>query len=216
MHAQELAPSGEGAWEKRPAVLLLHGSGGHVDFWTERLSPFLQEGRISLYAPHYFDRTGITRADIAMISDGVHVPQWLETIDAATRFVANRPGVDPERIILAGISLGAFLALAFAANLSATTDENEIKRVRGVLEISGGLVDPYASRATARMAPTLIFHGAADTIVPVTFAHDLDRRLTELGVQHRTEILPGEGHWFSPAALPRLLLAVSAFLQGLL
>ena len=215
LEAQEFPSDGNHS-EKRPAVLLLHGSGGHVEFWTERLGPFLREGSISLYAPHYFDRTKTVRADLAMISDGVHVPQWLETIDAATRFVASRPGVNPERIILAGISLGAFLALALAATLSGESDPEAAKRVRGILAISGGLVEPYAALATSRMASTLIVHGAADSIVPVSFAHDLDRRLSALGVAHRTEILPGEGHWFSPAALPRILLAVSPFLQNLL
>ncbi|MGI4830590.1 MAG: alpha/beta hydrolase family protein [Janthinobacterium lividum] len=216
MHAQEIdAGSGHPA-ARRPAVLLLHGAGGHVDFWTARLSPFLQEGRIGLYAPHYFDRTGTTRADLSTISDGVHVPKWLETIDAATHFIASRPGVDPSRIVLAGISLGAFLALAFAAQLSAIETENGSKRIRGILELSGGLVDPYTALATAQMPPTLIVHGATDTIVPVSFAHDLDQRLTSLGVIHRTEILPNEGHWFSPAAMPRMLLTVSSFLQSVL
>ena len=213
MQAQEIRSPTDPVGRRRPAVILLHGSGGHVDFWTGRLGPFLQEGGISLYAPHYFDRTRTVRADLAMISDGVHVPQWLETLGAATRFVASRPGVDPERIILAGISLGAFLCLAYAATLSAAPDAAQSLRTRGLLDVSGGLVEPYASQATARMPRTLILHGGADTIVPVSFAHELDRRLTALGVAHRTEILPGEGHLFSPGALPRILLAVSAFLE---
>ena len=213
MQAQEISSPADAAGRKRPAVVLLHGSGGHVDFWTARLGPFLQESGISLYAPHYFDRTHTTRADLTTISDGVHVPQWLETLDAATRFVASRPGVDPERILLAGISLGAFLSLAFAATLSAATETAQSQRIRGVLEISGGIDEPYASQATQKMPRTLILHGAADTIVPVSFAHELDRQLTRLGVMHRTELLPGEGHWFSTAALPRILLAVSAFLE---
>lgn len=81
-----------------------------------------------------------------------------------------------------------------------------------LIEISGGLVPPYDALATASMPPTLILHGAADNIVPVSFAHELDHKLSGLGIPHRTEILPNEGHWFSAAALPRLLNAVSGFL----
>lgn len=214
IHAEELGPaSSTHPHEKRPAIILLHGSGGHVEFWTARLGQILTEARIPLYAPHYFDRTGTARADLAAITDGVHVPQWLETIDAALRFVAERPGVDPRRIVLAGISLGAFLALAFAAQLSASPDTSEHSRLRALLEISGGLVSPYTELATSHMPPTLILHGATDHIVPVTFAHELDQRLTELKVAHQTEILPNESHWFTPASLPRILFALSSFLE---
>ena len=217
MHVQEIEPTAEMPLRVRPAVLLLHGAGGNVDFWLSRLSPFLQEGRISLYAPHYFDRTGTVRADLASMTDGVHVPQWLETLEDALRFTAARPGVDPSRIVLAGVSLGAFLALAFAAQRSAVSPtkgpEAEPPRLRALLDVSGGLVEPFHSQATSRMPPTLILHGATDTIVPVRYAQELDRRFTQLGVPHQTEILAGEGHWFSAAALPRLLMAVSSFLQ---
>ncbi len=201
---------------KRPAILLLHGSGGNVDFWGNQLAAILQEAGVHLYAPHYFDRTGTKRADISLLSDGIHVPQWLETINDALRFVAARPDVDPARIIVAGISLGAFLGLALAATLSASGDAAETRRIRAIVDVSGGLVPPFERMATARFPPTLILHGIADMVVPVTFAQELATKLTQLGVAHRAELLPGEGHWFSASAWPRLLMAVSAFLQPLL
>ncbi len=187
MFAEEVPVADGNTAQRRPAILLLHGSGGHVDFWTGRLSPLLREARIGLYAPHYFDRTRTVRADLATITDGVHVPQWLETLDDGLAFAASRPTVDPGRIVLAGISLGGFLATSFAAQLSASPDGS--KRICALLEVSGGLPPPYDALATRRMPPTLIVHGAVDNIVPVSFAHDLDRKLTELGVSHRTEIL---------------------------
>ncbi len=210
MYAQEIAPD---LTNPHAAIVLLHGAGGNLDFWTSRFGPFLSEAGIALYAPHYFDRTDTVRADLATISDGVHTPQWLATVDEALRFAASRPGVDPSRIVLAGISLGAFLALGFAARLSASKAPAERKRLRAVVDISGGLVEPYASEATSDFAATLILHGAQDTVVPAKHAEFLTRRLTDLNVAHRTEILPNEGHWFTQAALPRMLLAVSSFLQ---
>ena len=213
--AQELTANDQTS-HKRPAILLLHGSGGNVDFWSGQLGAILQEAGVHRYAPHYFDRTGTKRADMQTLTDGVHVPQWLATIDDALRFVAARPQVDPARIIIAGVSLGAFLGLALAAQLSANSDRRENGRIRAIVEVSGGLVPPFEDLATLRFPPTLLLHGAADTIVPVSFAEALTARLTQLGVPHRTELLAGEGHWFSPAAWPRLLMAVSAFLQPLL
>ncbi len=217
LSAQELAVSNsDGAGGKRPAILLLHGSGGNVELWSTQLGAILQGAGVHLYAPHYFERTGTLRADENTLCDGIHVPQWLQTVDDALAYVASRPAVDPKRIIVIGISLGAFLGLALAATLSASTDPAKAARLRAVVDISGGLVPPYEAVATRRFPPTLILHGTADTVVPVAFAQSLTARLTELGVPHRTELLAGEGHWFGASAWPRMLLAVSAFLQPLL
>lgn len=90
VHAQEAEVKRPGS-PKRPAILLLHGFGGHNVFWMARLAPLLTEAGIGLYAPHYFDRTQTTHANLSMLTDGVHVPQWLTTIDEALHFVSSRP-----------------------------------------------------------------------------------------------------------------------------
>jgi carboxymethylenebutenolidase len=194
-----------------PAVILLHGAGGNVGFWLDRLAPLAVSGGLCVYAPHYFQRTGTGRADVATITDGVHVPLWLDTLAAALAWVAARPAVDPARIALVGISLGGFLALCYAAQQSA--QPSPAPAICAVVELSGGLVEPFASQATSRFPPTLILHGAADTIVPVAQAHALDALLNRLNVPHATHILPNEGHWFSGPAQMQLLLAVSNFLS---
>jgi dienelactone hydrolase len=196
-----------------PAIILMHGAGGNVGFWLDRLAPHLSAAGIALYAPHYFERTGTARADYAAITDGVHVPQWLDTLDAAVAFAAQRPNVDPARIALIGISLGAFLSLAFAAGLSASSDPQARHRIRALVDLSGGLTDPFAGRATRDFPPTLILHGEADTVVPVSHAHALDALLTKLAVPHETRLLPSEGHWFSVGGQMQLLLAVANFLS---
>ena len=85
LHAQEIAPDLD---NPHAAIVLLHGAGGNLDFWTSRFGPFLQEAGIALYAPHYFDRTGTLRADLATIRDGTHTPQWLASGNEAVRFAA--------------------------------------------------------------------------------------------------------------------------------
>lgn len=195
-----------------PAIIMMHGSGGNIGYWLDRLAPSLNAMGVALYAPHYFDRTNTVRADLAAITDGVHVPQWLSTLDAALTFVAARPGVDAGRIALIGISLGAFLSLGLAAELSASPDPAARRRIRALVDLSGGLVEPYAAHATSAFPPTLIFHGEADTVVPVSHAHSLDKLLTSLNVKHETHLFPNEDHWFSGAAQMQLLLAVAGFL----
>ena len=186
-----------------PALVLLHGAGGNTDFWLERIAPLVARLGVAVYAVHYFDRTGTTRADPAMLSDGKHVPLWMEAVRDALKAIAARPGVDANRVALVGISLGAFLSLALAA---------EGLRIKAIVEISGGLVPPYEALASRAFPPVLIVHGDRDTVVPVAMAHALETTLKKLGVAHKTEILAGEGHWFSSPAQARILAAVAAFL----
>ncbi len=194
-------PAGTGP---HPALVLLHGAGGHVNFWLDRIAPLAAGIGVAVYAVHYFDRTVTTRADPAMLADGKHVPSWLEAVQDAVAAIAARPGVDAGRVALVGISLGAFLSLALAA---------EGLRVKAIVEISGGLVPPYEAMATTTFPPVLIVHGEADTVVPVAAAYGLQKTLTRLGVPHRMEVLAGEGHWFSGVAQIRILGAVADFLR---
>ena len=202
LHAIE--PAGPGPF---PAILLVHGAGGNVSFWLDRIAPFITRLGVSLYAVHYFDRTGTVRADPATILDGYHVPLWLETVNAALETIADRPTTNPRRIALLGISLGAFLSLAHA------TLPNR-RRVRAIVEVSGGLAAPFASTASATFPPTLILHGEQDTVVPVSQAHALNELLTRLDIVHEMQLFPSEGHWFSPAAQLRILQAISTFLAA--
>ena len=186
-----------------PSLVLFHGAGGNVDHWLQYIAPAVNSAGIALYAVHYFDRTNTVRADPALIQDGVHVPLWLATAKDALAHIAALPEVNARRIGLIGISLGAFLSLALAT---------ETEPIRAVIDISGGLAEPWFSKATSAFPHTLILHGEADTTVPVSFARDLDNLLTRLEVRHQTVLLPKEGHWFSPAAHMRMLSTISEFL----
>jgi dienelactone hydrolase len=194
-------PVGNG---RHPAILLLHGSGGNTGFWFQRIAPQLGRLNLGLYAVHYFDRTGTIRADRETILDGYHFPTWIQTISDALAYIRTRPSVAPERVALLGISLGAFLSIALATQPAA--------RIRAVVEVSGGIPEPAVHDLSSGFPPTLILHGDADTVVPVSMAHQLDTLLTEGGVPHQTVILRGQGHWFDAAAQLQILMATAGFL----
>ena len=187
----------------QPAILLLHGAGGNVELWFHRLAPVLASAGIALYGPRYFERTDTTYADMATILDGRHVPLWLATAGDALTYIRSRPGIDPNRIAMLGISLGAFLSLALGT---------EDKRIKAIVELSGGLASPWDGHVTPSYPPTLIVHGENDHVVPVSEAVKADRLLTAQNVPHRMELLPAEDHWFTPAAQAKILGLVTDFL----
>jgi carboxymethylenebutenolidase len=176
-----------------------------VDRWLQHIAPAVTAMGIAIFAVHYFERTNTSRADPVMIQDGKHFPLWLDTARDALAHIAAMPEVDARRIALIGISLGAFLSLALAT---------EAKPVRALVDISGGLAEPWSTRATSAFPHTLIIHGEADATVPVSFAVELDHLLTRLEVSHQTLLLPDERHWFSPPALVKILAVMLNFLKA--
>jgi carboxymethylenebutenolidase len=186
-----------------PGILVLHGSGGAGSYWMDRFAPTLMKFGVAAYAPHYLQKTRSQRATAEMILDGNHFPEWLEAIRDAVSYIAERPGVDARRIGVLGVSLGGYLAVALGI---------EDRRMRAVIELSGGLPMGWEDRVQQGRAPVLILHGAADTVVPVSEAHKLQGVLRERRVSCEMEVLPGEGHWFSAGAQARVLMSCARFL----
>jgi dienelactone hydrolase len=201
IHLDQFEPEGTA---QHAALLVLHGSGGAASYWLDRFAPTLSRTGVALYAPHYFDKTGTQRATTEMILDGRHFIAWLTAVQDAVSYVASRPAVDPACIGILGISLGGYLAVALGI---------EDRRIRAVVELSGGVPLGWENRLDSRMATTLILHGAEDRIVPVSEAYKLQKLLKERHVPYEIEIFPHETHWFSSPAQFQLLLHCGDFLS---
>jgi phospholipase/carboxylesterase len=156
------------------AVVWLHGLGanGH-DF--EPIVPFLELPRVRFVFPHAPSRAVTINGGMVMPSwydivslgsagggNATHVAESRAQVDALLRREKER-GVPSDRIVLAGFSQGAALALHSGIRYPET--------LAGILVLSGYEVVPGTREAEAsaanRHTPMLFCHGARDGVVPV-------------------------------------------------
>lgn len=183
----------------RPAILVLHGSGGISDI-PEHVRDLTAHGYITL-APHYFESTGTSWADPDSIQRfGL---SWGKTILDAVEFARRLPNVDPESIGLLGFSLGGYLAIAVAA-----TD----RRIKCVTEFFGGVPEKFLP-SLDHLPPTLILHGEDDRVVPIRHAMRLKQLCEEKQFCFEMEIYSGAGHKFSEALMRKAMERVKIFLD---
>lgn len=166
-----------------PAVLLLHGADGltFADGYRVVARMIAASGYHVAFV-HYLDRTGDQRVAYARLRQDF--PVWTETVRDAVAWLAERPGADARRLGIVGISLGATLAFAVAATEP---------RVRTIINHFGPLPDELA-RERPRLPPTLVLHGSADPVVPVSHASVLEQLLLEQGTTYEIRIYEGQGH----------------------
>ena len=185
---------------RRPAVLLLHGADGltrrsQYQFAAQMLA---SQGYTVLF-PHYFELTGEQRASYGEIS--TKYATWLNGLQGVLAAISNDPAINPSRIAVVGASLGGALALSLAAR---------DHRVRAV--VSYFAFRPEDLSAGRSPAPTLVLHGDADRLVPVSNAAAIETALRARGGIVETQIYPGEGHGFSQAAQLDAATRTGAFL----
>jgi carboxymethylenebutenolidase len=171
-----------------PAVVLLHGSEGLKDFgwfYRKQAQTLAEEGYV-VFLVHYFDRTGTTRVKPKDITEDNFLP-WLDTVRQTVRHAAKQRGVDPTRVGVVGVSLGAFLALAAAA-------PGDLP-IAAVVDLFGGLAEKFR-KDVKKLPPTLIVHGDADKVVPVAEAYALEGVLKTHKVDCEIKIYKGQDHVF--------------------
>jgi dienelactone hydrolase len=174
-------PEGGG---RHPTILILHGAEGVPGGASEYDRQLVRRGYVTL-APHYFESTGTSWADLDSIQR--HAFTWGKTVVDAVDFATRMPSVDADRIGLLGFSLGGYLAIAVAS---------QDTRVKGVVEFFGGLPEPLAA-SIERLPPTLILHGDADRVVPIRHAMRLKQLCQEKQVCFEMDIYSGAGHGFT-------------------
>jgi carboxymethylenebutenolidase len=192
---------------KRPAILLLHGADGpevNKALYHGAAARLAARGYCVLFV-HYFGRTAAGEKKPQGVAEQfkrslrgtatreqqaacrARFQEWRAAVRDAVAYARALPGVDGERVSLVGFSLGAYLALAVAAD--------EDLGITAVVEFFGGL-PPEARERLKRLPPVLGFHGDQDQTVPVREAEELRDLLAARGLVGEVHIYEGVGHVF--------------------
>jgi dienelactone hydrolase len=179
-------PSGAGPF---PAVVFLHGSGPRemgVRSFKSYCDKLAEHGYYTEFIEYYSQTGAVSPLEVKKMA--TDFPTWLDEIEDGIDALKKNKSVDSKHLGLMGISLGSFLSLAYGATFPDQID--------AIVEYYGGL-PPTSAGGAAMMPPTLILHGDADKIVPVSQAKDLDALLTKFDRPHEIHIYPGANHGFN-------------------
>jgi dipeptidyl aminopeptidase/acylaminoacyl peptidase len=218
----------------RPLICWVHG--GPTDQWSitfmPRVAYFIDRGWTVL-VPDHRGSTGHGRAYTQAMSG-----RWGE-LDVSDVADAIRAAIaldwcDPDRIAVMGGSAGGFTVLNVLAHhgarcaagvalypvtdligLAASTHRFEAHYTDSLVGPLPESQETYVQRSILGVAerittPTLVLHGSADKVVPVTQSHDLAARCPAVELH----IYDGEGHgWRQPETTLDELKRVTAFLE---
>ena len=206
-------PAGWTAQDKRPALIhffgggFTHGVPTQAVGWAKHAA---QLGLIGIAADYRVKERFLTDAT-ACVADARAAVHWLQAHAAEL-------GLDPAKLVVSGSSAGGHLALWTAITatppgidpveaprqkpaalilMSPACDSSVATGQRA--ERFGSNPDAYSPQQhlDAKMPPTLLFHGEADTIVPFKYAVALAEKLRATGNACEFVPMPGGGHGFT-------------------
>lgn len=219
-HAYKVyVPPGFDAARSWPVILFLHGAGEAGTDGVQQTEVGL--GRVLRSDPQRYPAVVV----FPQAPPGqVWLGEYARVATTALEQTITEFHGDPDRIYLAGLSMGAYGAWVLAF-------ENP-ERYAAIVSIAGGIVPPAGRRARlAQLPPTLqaddpytataarvkgipawLFHGADDPTVPVTESRQIVAALQKAGASPRYTEYPGVVHnsWdraFADPELAKWLLA---------
>ena len=179
---------------KHPAIVYLHGGGmSFADPSMVRFHTELARRGLVVLAPHY-------------LLNGTGWPQWHESAVNTVTLAASLPSVDPDRIGMAGLSMGGQIGLSTAAR---------DLRIKAVAEFFTAWPGSLPNEPIDKLPPVLLLNGTADPIIPFAVALELDEILKEHRLPFERHVYVGLGHGFNtPAAFEDGVRRTAAFFGG--
>ena len=195
--------------ERHPLVVYLHGAGERGDDNARQLKylpTWMIEKEVRQRHPCFLlvpqCRQDERWVDVSW-ADSKSTPAANEpTTDLAAAILAmeqvlRREPVDPDRVLLTGLSMGGYGAWDLATRMP--------ERFAALLPICGGGDERLAEKLVE--LPIWAFHGDADTAVPVERSRAMIEAISAAGGSPRYSELPGVGHdaWTTAYRDPEVL-----------
>lgn len=186
------APSGAG---KRPALILVHEWWGLNDWMRAKADKFAGDGYVALAIDLYRGKSAGNDPDVAhQLMRGLPEDRAARDLDAAFRYLSQRPDVDPARIGSIGWCMGGGYSLQVAIDQPT---------LAACVVDYGRLVTDPKTIAKIR-APMLGNFGAEDRGIPPSAVQAFEKEARAAGKSVDFKIYPGAGHGFASNPDPRV------------
>lgn len=194
------------------ALVLVHGRGASAEsilaLGDEAVRGRPERRRLAVVAPRAAGHTWYPRSFLAPLADN---EPWLSSALAALDRLFDdleADGVPPERVLLAGFSQGACLALEYAARRP--------RRYGGLAGLTGGLIGPPGTRwedpGSLAGTPVLLAAGDPDPHVPWARVEETAETLQRMGAEVDLRRYPGLPHTVNAEEIE----ALGALVDGVL
>jgi acetyl esterase/lipase len=186
----------------RPAIVWVHGGGFNSGNRTspeivDEATTFAKKGYVNVSIEYRLTSAGCS-ASAPVASCVFEIVDAQHDAQAAVRFLRKNAaayGIDPTRIAIGGTSAGAITAINVGANSEdpgVSGNPGFSSSVRAAVALSGAKLG--GAPQTLGDAPSLLFHGSSDFVVPYQWAVNTQKEAADAGLVSYLTTYPGEGH----------------------
>ncbi|MGP1394885.1 MAG: dienelactone hydrolase family protein [Inquilinaceae bacterium] len=196
-------PDGASADRPAPAVVLLHGAGGvlqarELTYGRQFASMGIAALAVDAFAARRDRASGFTERLLEITETMLVADAY-----AGLAYLAERPDIDPDRVVIVGFSYGAMASVFAAYDQVAKALSPDGLRFAGHVAFYGPCIARFDQpRTTGR--PVLMLAGAEDAIVDPARCAEIADDLRAGGSDVETVTYPGAYHqWDGSSAGPR-------------